>query len=133
ALYEAYLASGRNERNAQPLARELIDLGFAQEGKALQQYLDGQTLFTIGEGPWMGCRCSLTREPAALASAGALWFDPAEAAFMTFVKELPGISPDTRGWMSIRPVHVWQFRAFLRIRRPMFHHVERFTEMNSLQ
>lgn len=117
--YESYLRTDFDRKHAETLLTELHTVGLSQEAQGLRNFsVDGETVFSIQDGPWQGCSCSASWTPPKNASLGDLWFDGVELVYAVFVAELPGFSSDARGWMSIRPVQRWQFAAFLQMAQP---------------
>jgi len=139
AAYEAYLRSAFGPNESEALAKELEISGLLLEAGALRHHLSRrQDRYIIRNRPWQGCSCEVGSSLPSNPQEGELWFDTVEITPMVFFLELPDLSPDVRGWMAIRPVHVWQFLSFLAVAGPVQRYGgdrfdgERFAKMSSL-
>jgi hypothetical protein len=78
---------------------------------------------TVEEGPWRGACAWIGPQLPAAANVGQIWFDTCEIGAMVLVPSQPPAAdwhPDLvkrwtpfLGWLSLRPVCSWQFRAYL--------------------
>jgi hypothetical protein len=117
--FAAYLESTLDAKQAVVLADELLRAGLANEAEGLWHFIEqSQNKYALPAGARSGSSCSVDWLPPDHPQTGDLWFDALELIPMMFVSERPGTSPDIRGWMAIRPVQVWQFRAFLQTAKP---------------
>jgi hypothetical protein len=94
------------------LAAKLRESGYELEGELL--VVDGWQC-VVGVGPWAGRAIYVGRYPPRDSALGTLWFDTVELVAMVLV-ETPSYRDDRPPWrhyLSVRPVAVWQFRAFL--------------------
>lgn len=97
---------------AWPLVAALRENGYELEGKLLT--VDGWQS-SVGDGPWDGRAIYVGRYPPVDAALGTLWLDTVEVVAMVLV-ETPSYrddEPPRRNYLSLRPVAIWQFRAFL--------------------
>ncbi len=119
-LFADYLQSKLATNTAWEIGRALArtDL-FFDEGAALQAYLrDGpDSTYVWQRPPWTGSRCRAGTTPPAPAHFGDLWLDTVELRTAILVPNTPDVSKDSIAWVSLRPVHVWQFRTFARLMR----------------
>jgi hypothetical protein len=118
----------KQPNNISSLLSCLQQEGYELVAYLLKIYLDrGQTdlilqwkdKFLNGRKVWLGCGLPVGAE------AGDLWFDPLELSVMTLLPREPfGEDVDPRilarltpfvSWMSLCPVAIWQFNAFLEL------------------
>ncbi len=126
-LYIDYLrAREYRSRPSLALINQLNESGYVLEGFLLNRYRDhgpGEAEVALPDHAWAGARAHLGPELPASARAGELWFDVCEVGAMVLV---PNDPPEAdwsaearaswtalRAWLSLRPVAVWQYRAFL--------------------
>lgn len=96
------------------------------EARLLSHYsAHGIGKLTMAEGAWEGREAWIGPRLPASPEAGQLWFDTTELTAMVLIpREPPGDDwhPDAiqrwtpfLGWLSLRPVAVWQYRAYLEL------------------
>lgn len=105
-------------RPSQPLEAHLLDR-FAR---------DGAQSITIDEGVWRGRTAWIGPQLPDTNEPGQLWFDTVELTTMVSVpREPPGNDwlPEAierwtplLGWLSVRPVAVWQYHGYLKLAKP---------------
>lgn len=114
--YKRYLTTPLEDAEREALCALLDAAGLVNEGRALRSF------FAHGAGPVP----SLSSESAPWFAGpdlpqapkpGAIWFDVVELAAMQYVPAPQGWSSDLEGWVRLRPVSVWQFRAFAELVR----------------
>ena len=123
-LYIRYLQK-RDAPAARALAQAL-EPSQPMTARFLAAYaLQGAHEGIVGDGPWQGARAWVGPQLPAAPSAGQIWFDTCEVGAMVLIPSEPpqaDWAPELvarwtpfLGWMSLRPVAVWQFQAYLDI------------------
>jgi hypothetical protein len=107
ALFTAYLASGRQVPEAAALAQALEAAGYALEATALRgaagTTADLPGTIWHGRPLWTGAALPESARPR------DLWLDTCQLTPMLLVPR----DEDNYAWIDLRPMHRWQYAAFL--------------------
>jgi hypothetical protein len=122
--YAEYLRT-RDPAQAEQLATALRESYPFEAGLLARYAAHGETALTLDEGVWAGSRTWVGPQPPAAEEAGQIWFDTVELVAMVLVPREPAGAdwhPEAIarwtpfvGWLSLRPVAHWQFRAYLEV------------------
>ncbi len=115
--YEHYLLSNFALEAAEKMAEVLYSADLIEEASALRAYVANgpNSTYTIQSGPWAGCDCIVSDIDPDFKAQGPLWFDLTELTHAFPLQLKPHYANDN--WLSIHPVYVWQFKAFLHLVR----------------
>jgi hypothetical protein len=114
--YQEYLESELASKAAEKLVFILRQSGLEVEAHALDTYSrlgPGVVCVTEERGDERSYVVSL--DLPSEAKPGDLWFDPVELNMSVFIPNPKGRSEDVISWVSMHPVYVWQYRAFLNL------------------
>jgi len=114
-----YLQSCLNPEAGRDLADALELAGLQDESKALRSYFESGTEVTYQSetAPWSGRRCFTGPSLPTAAQPGDVWLDVVQLTPMILVPALRTAAAEKRRWVSMHPVYVWQFKAFLNLVR----------------
>lgn len=123
-LYVEYLRAP-DSTAAAALSAALRDAQPFEAGLLEQYARRGAGVATVEGGAWQGHRAWIGPSLPPAQEAGQLWFDTAELTAMVLLPREPPREdwhPDAirrwtpfEGWLSLRPVSVWQYRAYLEL------------------
>ena len=122
--YAEYLRT-RDAAQAEQLATALRGSYPFEAGLLARYAADGATALILPAGAWAGRQAWLGPQLPAAEVAGQIWFDTVELTAMVLVPREPAGAdwhPNAVarwtpfvGWLSLRPVAQWQFRACLEL------------------
>jgi uncharacterized protein YjbI with pentapeptide repeats len=119
ALYQEYLASGLQPGPGLALSRGLAAAGLREPAMALENYFQSNSaaqhtipIASIGGRPTFAGPL-----PPQSPQLGQVWFDLCEVCPMILVPNTNDAALRSAYWVTLHPVYVWQFRAFLSLVR----------------
>ncbi len=121
--YIQYCQTRFSKPCALELVAELKNTGLVLESECLlafsQQDTEINKLKQLDITPWEGKSIWLSKAPPSCAISGDWWFDPIQICFYArmFREPMDEFDRPVNGWCAVKPVQVWQFRAFLKMVR----------------
>ena len=126
--YLAYLQAPDFRPAAGAVVEPLESGGYDLDAHLMRRFAavgPGESRIELPGSPWPGLRVHIGGALPAEVDAGDVWFDVYELAPMILLPRPPpdeDVPPEVRArigrfvaWMALRPVTIWQFRAFLEL------------------
>lgn len=113
--YQHYLQSQLSPEAVSQLIDALETAGLRLVAEGLRQYFhDGNQSFSWTDSTWGNRKCYVGKDTPK-AQYGDLWLDIVELTPMIYIPARSGVAPESKGWIAIHPVQIWQFHTFLNL------------------